>query len=143
MTKEPHFLLDLRLADLADWWLELRCCCGTIYLPLKMLAGPAAADFPAARYTAAVTGARGCGKRPTNLAMVEDSTDRAPGRPGDPGSWRIELVLPEKRAIQPAFESCFSPSETWLPFGYRAKLGTAFLCADFGITPEVRPDHAA
>jgi antirestriction protein ArdC len=24
-----------------------------------------------------------------------------------------------------------------------AELGSAFLCADLGITPEVRPDHAA
>jgi antirestriction protein ArdC len=39
--------------------------------------------------------------------------------------------------------SLFRPGETWLPYGYRAELGAAFLCADLGITPEVRPDHAA
>ncbi len=39
--------------------------------------------------------------------------------------------------------SLFRPGETWLPYGYVAELGAAFLCADLALTPEPRPDHAA
>jgi antirestriction protein ArdC len=42
-------------------------------------------------------------------------------------------------AVWPAIRA----SETWLPYGYRAELGSAFLCADLGLTPEPRPDHAS
>ena len=36
-------------------------------------------------------------------------------------------------------------TETCLPFGYVAEIGSALLCADLGIVPELepRPDHAA
>lgn len=36
-------------------------------------------------------------------------------------------------------------TETCLPFGYIAEIGSALVCADLGIVPELepRPDHAA
>jgi antirestriction protein ArdC len=50
---------------------------------------------------------------------------------------------PRRAAVSSAAYPRFPDRETWLPYGYRAELGSVFLCADLGITPEVRPDHAA
>ena len=56
---------------------------------------------------------------------------------------KVSHSVPRKRAVaRSAAWSLLRPGETWLPYGYVAELGSAFLCADLGITPEVRPDHA-
>jgi antirestriction protein ArdC len=50
---------------------------------------------------------------------------------------------PRQAAGSSAAYPRFPDKETWLPYGYVAELGAAFLCADLGITPDVREDHAA
>ena len=53
-------------------------------------------------------------------------------------------LIGRQRAVgRSAAWSLLRTGETWLPSGYVAELGSAFLCADLGITPEVREDHAA
>ena len=49
----------------------------------------------------------------------------------------------EEAAAKSAAYPIFGPGKTWLPYGYRAELGAAFICADLALTPEPRPDHAA
>ena len=61
---------------------------------------------------------------------------RVEGKVSHSGDFRR---APVETAVYPRFPD----GETWLPYGYRAELGAAFLSADLGITPEVRPDHAA
>ncbi len=57
---------------------------------------------------------------------------------------KLSHMVGRQRAVaRSAAWSLFRPGETRLPNGYRAELGSAFLSADIGITPEVREDHAA
>ncbi|MEJ0047860.1 MAG: hypothetical protein WDN04_18370 [Rhodospirillales bacterium] len=37
----PPFVLNTRLAELHGTWLQLSCCKGTTYLPVRLLAGAA------------------------------------------------------------------------------------------------------
>ena len=37
---------------------------------------------------------RQCGSRPARVTLLLDPADRAHGRAGAPGGWRIEVVLP-------------------------------------------------
>jgi antirestriction protein ArdC len=53
-------------------------------------------------------------------------------------------LIGRQRAVgRSAAWSLLRTGETWLPSGYVAELGSAFLSADLGITPDVRDDHAA
>jgi hypothetical protein len=75
------------LSDLVPWWLELRCCKGTTYLPLRLLAESGRGDavlqdmLPRLRR-------RACGDQPATVALVESA---ARGSDGERQGWRIEL----------------------------------------------------
>jgi antirestriction protein ArdC len=47
-----------------------------------------------------------------------------------------------RAAVSSAAYPHFPNRETWLPYGYRAELGSAFLCASQALSSEPRPDHA-
>ena len=95
MPARPIFLLDLRFADLTEWWLGLHCCGRTVELPLRMLA----AQRPAGTLGGLLRGlrCRDCGQRPNRAVLMDQPGDRAAGRPDAPGGWRIEIVLPDSR----------------------------------------------
>jgi antirestriction protein ArdC len=45
---------------------------------------------------------------------------------------------PRRAAVSSAAYPRFPDRETWLPYGYRAEISAAYLCASLGITPTVR-----
>jgi hypothetical protein len=80
-------LLSARVSELVPCWLELRCCKGTTYVPLKMLAqgrcDPELQDvLPRLR-------CRKCGGAPASMALVEDAASGGPNE--QRRGWRIEL----------------------------------------------------
>ena len=89
MPSRPPLPLSARLSDLALWWLELRCCKGTTYLPLRLLAEGGRGDavlqdvLPRLR-------CRVCGDEPATIALVESAATGGPG--GERRGWRIELA---------------------------------------------------
>ena len=93
MSARPSFLLDLRFSDLAEWWLRVACCGRTVDLPFRLLA----AQKPAAQLGDLLLAlrCRDCGRRPGRVVLLDDPADRVAARLGAPGSWRIEIVLPD------------------------------------------------
>src|SRR5260370_24645833 len=69
-----------------------------------MLPGPAAAEFPAARYAAAVTVRGDAGSDPPNWRWSRTRPIALPAGQATRAAWGIELVLPKKRVIQSAFD---------------------------------------
>jgi antirestriction protein ArdC len=49
---------------------------------------------------------------------------------------------PRRAAVSSAAYPRFPDRETWLPYGYRAELGSAFTVAELGFVPRIREDHA-
>src|SRR5260370_38822526 len=96
MTNNPHFLLDLRLADLADLVARAAMLLRDHLLAAQDAAGPSGRGVSGCAIRCGCYGARGCRKRPTKLAMVGDSADRAPGPPGDPGGLGYRAPSAEK-----------------------------------------------
>jgi hypothetical protein len=78
MLPRPRLPLVARASDLAPWWLELRCCKGITYLPLRLLAEGGRGDavlqdlLPRLR-------CRVCGDEPATVALVESAATRPAG----------------------------------------------------------------
>ncbi len=52
---------------------------------------------------------------------------------------KVSHSVARQRAVaRSAAWSLFRPGETWLPYGYRAEISAAYLCASLNITPTVR-----
>jgi hypothetical protein len=84
-------ILAARLADLTDAWLEVRCCRGVVFLPLRQLA----IDHGGGRSMRDVVvrlRCRHCRAHPALVALVGDPGGSAPGRAGAPPGWRVVLV---------------------------------------------------
>ena len=94
MPGRPDFLLDLPLRALSAWWVQLQCCGRTNCLPFKMLAAERQPGFRLGD-TLPLLRCRQCGSRPGRVTLLLDPADRAQGRTGAPGGWRIEIVLPD------------------------------------------------
>jgi len=84
----PPLVLNTRLSDLGPAWLQLCCCKGTTYLPVRMLAG---ADPPKTTLRDVLPRLRCqvCHDRPATLALIEDPAGQANG--GPPVGWVISL----------------------------------------------------
>jgi len=83
-----ELILAAKLADLADHWLEARCC-GATRLPLAMLA-----DQRAGVTVRAVVDrlrCRQCGGKPASVVLIEHGAAGATGRGGSPEGWRLAL----------------------------------------------------
>jgi hypothetical protein len=65
------YVLNTSLADLAGTWLELRCCGGVVYFPLRLLARAA---HPQSRLRDVLPQLRckRCHDRPATVALIED-----------------------------------------------------------------------
>ena len=94
MPGQPDFLLTLPLRALSAWWMQLQCCDRTTCLPLKMLAAGCRPGFQFGNLLRLLR-CRQCGSRPARVTLLLDPADRAHGRAGAPGGWRIEIVLPD------------------------------------------------
>jgi hypothetical protein len=101
--------LAARLADLTDAWLEVRCCRGVAFLPLRQLA----MDHGGARRVREVVAHLRCGHcraHPALVALVGDPAGSAPGRAGAPPGWRVVLVRdPLARLLPQWSEACVYP----------------------------------
>ena len=84
----PAFLLNATLADLSGTWLEIRCCKGVTYLPLRQLA-PSKPENARLREVLARLRCSKCRSRPSMLVLVEDPAGGGQG--GPPPGWRITL----------------------------------------------------
>jgi hypothetical protein len=96
MPERPIFLLDLRIADLSGWWLDIHCpaCRGR--------SGSLAFQYVETHRPGLRLGdvlrrlrCRECRQPPARVTMLGDATDRAPGRGAVLGGWRIEITLPD------------------------------------------------
>ncbi len=67
----PTFAFNTPLADLSGTWLELRCCQGVTYVPVKLLSGAA---HPQTRLRDVLGRMRCkvCHDRPARAALVEN-----------------------------------------------------------------------
>ena len=84
----PPLVLDTSLSDLGGTWLQLCCCKGTTYMPVRLLAGCAR---PQARLRDVLPRLRckDCHDRPARVALIE-SPD-ALGHGGRAVGWAISL----------------------------------------------------
>jgi hypothetical protein len=90
MSPLPALILAARLQQLVGTWLEVRCCAGTRYLPLRMLAAEHGAARTVDDVMRRLRCERCCGL-PELVALVEDPASAAPGRAGAPPGWRVVL----------------------------------------------------
>jgi hypothetical protein len=91
MSGLSALILAARLTDLTDSWLEVRCCRGVAFLPLRRLA----MDHGGGRSVREVVArlrCRYCHAHPALVALVGDPAGSAPGRAGAPPGWRVVLV---------------------------------------------------
>jgi len=91
MSRLSALIVAARLTDLTDTWLEVRCCRGVAFLPLRRLATDYGGDW---RVRDVVTRlrCRHCRANPALVALVEDAAGSAPGRGGAATGCRIVLV---------------------------------------------------
>jgi hypothetical protein len=94
MSDRPSFLLDLRLADLSGWWLQMQCCRGMTCMPCRLLATGLPAGFTLGGTLRSLR-CRQCRRRPAQVILTANPADRAQGRAGSPNGWRIEVTLPD------------------------------------------------
>jgi hypothetical protein len=90
MSEPPNPALQCALWAIDDTWLEVQCCSGTTFLPLRLLARQYGADRRLGDVVARLK-CRQCGGPPASVALAEDAHGGAPGHGGTPG-WRIPLV---------------------------------------------------
>jgi len=94
MVACPSFLLDLRLAELTDWWLRLECCGRTVNVPCRFIA----AQKPEVRFGSLLDRLRcqQCGARPGRVVLVDDPAAGAAERKGAPNRRWVEVVMPDR-----------------------------------------------
>jgi hypothetical protein len=94
MPVRRSFLLDLCFCDLTGPWLCLESCGRTVDLPFRHVAR----QRPTALLGDLLSALRRreCGRRPGRVNLPDDLADRVAARPGSPGGWRIEIVLPDR-----------------------------------------------
>jgi hypothetical protein len=86
-------ILACSVRRLRRWWLEVRCPCRVIHLPLRMLArnqevaGQTIADL------LVQLRCQKCGERPIRVALEEDAAATATDRMGGHG-WQMVLIEP-------------------------------------------------
>jgi len=100
MPRLSALILAARLADLTDSWLEVRCCRGVAFLPLRRLA----MDHGGGRSVREVVArlrCHHCHAHPALVALVGDPAGSAPGRAGAPPGWRVVLVRDPLARIPP------------------------------------------
>jgi hypothetical protein len=90
VVQAPTIRPDTPIRDLADYWLELRCCGGATFYPFKLIA-------PKARHRGRTLlrdalrqfRCKGCGGPPQHVAVVERA-DGSAAFGQEPG-WRIVI----------------------------------------------------
>jgi hypothetical protein len=97
MSGLSALILAARLADLTDSWLEVRCCRGVTFLPLRRLA----MDHGGRRDVVARLRCHHCRAHPALVALVGDPAGSAPGRAGAPPGWRVVLMCDPLARIPP------------------------------------------
>jgi hypothetical protein len=75
MPLRPPLPLSSRVSELVPFWLELRCCQGTTYLPLRMLAESGRANAVLGDVLTRLR-CRFCGDEPVTVALVESAASR-------------------------------------------------------------------
>src|SRR5665213_2482645 len=89
----PAFVINATLADLSGTWLEVQCCHGTTYLPLRQLADSKPSTARLRDVLARLRCSR-CRARPATLVLVENPAGTEQG--GPPAGWRIRLPVGER-----------------------------------------------
>jgi hypothetical protein len=87
----PDVILAAPLGRLSDTWLEVACCGGTSYLPLRMLARQHGGQHRVGEVVDRLRCQR-CHSAPASVALVESAAGDAPGGGGPPRGWRVVLV---------------------------------------------------
>jgi hypothetical protein len=87
----PDVILSTSLGRLDGAWLEVRCCGGTSYPPLRMLARRYGGQHRVAEVVDRLRCQR-CHGRPALVALVENPAGNAPGQAGAPPGWRVVLI---------------------------------------------------
>jgi len=100
MSGLSALILAARLADLTDSWLEVRCCRGVVFLPLRRLAMDRGGGR-SVRDVVTRLRCRHCRAHPALVALVGVPTGSAPGRAGAPPGWRVVLVRDALARIPP------------------------------------------
>lgn len=76
------------LGDLLDWWLEVRCPCGqTTYMPINLMARRFGAGARLPNLTPRLICSQ-CGRRPTDLRLLDRTNGEALGSSYPPASER-------------------------------------------------------
>jgi hypothetical protein len=88
MPPRPPLPLSARVSELAGCWLELRCCKGTTFYPLRMLAEAGRGNVELGDVLPRLR-CRVCGDEPATVALVETAASSGPG--GERQGWRVEL----------------------------------------------------
>jgi hypothetical protein len=91
MSGLSAFILAAHLADLTDTWLEVWCCRGAAFLPLRQLAMDHGGGR-SARDVVARLRCRHCRAHPALVALVGDPAGLTPGRAGAAPGWRVALA---------------------------------------------------
>jgi hypothetical protein len=87
----PENPAERRLAELDEWWLEIRCSCPRrIYYPLRLMVSK---HSPRTTLGDVLPRLRceGCGSKPVTLALVNDPSRGEMGKPYGPPWMRVML----------------------------------------------------
>jgi hypothetical protein len=90
MSDPPRSALQAPLWAIDDTWLEVQCCSGTTFLPLRLLARQHGAERLLGDIVVRLR-CKQCGRPPASVALTEDAHGGAPGHGAAPG-WRIPLA---------------------------------------------------
>jgi hypothetical protein len=86
----PDLILSATLAQLSEDWLEVKCCRGTTYLPLRLLARDRGPNRPVGDVVALLR-CQHCRQPPAEVALAEDATGQERVG-GPPSGWRVILA---------------------------------------------------
>jgi hypothetical protein len=84
----PLTAFAVRVADIGDAWLELRCCAGVTLVPIRTL-GDQAATLGAILTRLRC---RSCRQSPRSVALVGRADQDAAQQTGTPTGWQVELT---------------------------------------------------
>jgi hypothetical protein len=89
-TPAPTNPLSMKLRDLGDAWLSLKCTSRTTQIPMKAMAEHHGTDRRLGEILPKLR-CRQCGRAPESIEFTDDPTRDAPGKARNTEAWAIDL----------------------------------------------------
>ena len=82
---------ELTIGDFPGWWLDVRCRCRTVHIPMLILSRERPAESRLADYARRLR-CRHCGIRPAHVALIDDPRHGAVGFPTSSPQRRLVIA---------------------------------------------------